>query len=127
MTGANGIQETITAFADACTQHCRDFRQALTTELPAWQTLAEHVVSLHQQSAMKSHQSAAACRSEALRCQNRAARHMHLQSEATTLEAEAATWKLLSHLYAHTEKKYPAGFGGRSTAVDTVSCTCKCM
>ena len=37
------------------------------------------------------------------------------------LEAEAATWKLLSHLYGHNESKYPAGFGGRSTAVDTVS------
>lgn len=43
MTGANGVQKTITAFADACTQNCRHLRQALTTELPAWQTLAEHV------------------------------------------------------------------------------------
>ena len=60
-------------------------------------------------------------RIEALQFQHRAARHMHLQSEATTLEAEAATWKLLCHLYANTKQTYPAGVGGYTTAVETVS------
>lgn len=63
----------------------------------------------------------AACRAEALQFQHRAARHMHLQSEAVTSEAEAATWKLLSHLYANTTNTYPAGVGGCTTAVESVS------
>lgn len=46
---------------------------------------------------------------------------MHLQAEASVLEAEAATWTLLLHMYARTNKTYPGGRGGQQTSVPTVS------
>jgi len=45
---------------------------------------------------------------------------MHLQAEASVLEAEAATWTLLLHMYARTNKTYPGGRGGQQTSVPTV-------
>lgn len=60
------------------------------------------------------------CRAEGLQNQYRAARLMHLQAEASVLEAEAATWTLLLHMYARTNKTYPGGRGGQQTSVPTV-------
>ncbi|KAL0028314.1 hypothetical protein WJX79_009606 [Trebouxia sp. C0005] len=59
-------------------------------------------------------------RAEGLENQYRAARLMHLQAEASVLEAEAATWTLLLHMYARTNKTYPGGRGGQQTSVPTV-------
>ena len=60
------------------------------------------------------------CRAEGQENQYRAARLMHLQAEASVLEAEAATWTLLVHMYARTNKTYPGGRGGQQTSVPTV-------
>ena len=51
---------------------------------------------------------------------------MHLQAEASSLEAEAATWKLLLHMYARTNKTYPGGGGGQQTSVPTVRSVIQC-
>ena len=51
---------------------------------------------------------------------------MHLQAEASSLEAEAATWKLLLHMYARTNKTYPGGGGGQQTSVPTVRFVIQC-
>ncbi|KAL0045486.1 hypothetical protein WJX82_007971 [Trebouxia sp. C0006] len=59
-------------------------------------------------------------RAEGQENQYRAARLMHLQAEASVLEAEAATWTLLLHMYARTNKTYPGGRGGQQTSVPTV-------
>ncbi|KAL0039521.1 hypothetical protein WJX77_000542 [Trebouxia sp. C0004] len=59
-------------------------------------------------------------RAEGLQNQYRAARMMHLQAEARVLEAEAATWTLLLHMYARTNKTYPGGRGGQQTSVPTL-------
>ena len=123
-----GIDETIRAFATSCTEHSRALRYAsaicgtpcaMLAHLPKHSSISPLDADTTCSTLLQLF--TALYRTEALQFQHRAARHMHLQSEAATLEAEAATWKLLCHLYANTKQTYPAGVGGHTTAVETVS------